>query len=367
MSDIRKIARTFMPFRGTRDEHGNPQLSPPTQRSVIPSNNVYTIQDIVFDGRKYVMPGGGGSWSSGENAQEPSYRAKGTDYKLQEEYLSNLRMYRDQVMLNNFLDHTPMPEVWSVVQEGGTRLYPTFPLAQSHKEKLREKGIYDVFISKIAQIESSQPMGRAAVIAESINKCFMVEAIDKVSGSGETGSAFCIRPNLFLTCAHVIRKYDKTNISDPHSVSKHAQGINIRLIQNGRMYNGEVVAVDLLNDIALIQSDASEDYLELDSDFFLGDDIISIGSPHGYENNVSAGILSAVGKRLYFYEGAPEYLFVDLSVFPGNSGGPVIKASNGKIVGLITLIVSESGTYGLNAALPLEKIVDFCKVNIEGF
>ena len=60
-----KQARTFLPeilAPGTG-------LSPTTDKSVVPTNNVYTIQDVL-DGRKYTLPGGGGDWSSGEDVSK---------------------------------------------------------------------------------------------------------------------------------------------------------------------------------------------------------------------------------------------------------------------------------------------------------
>ena len=63
-----------------------------------------------------------------------------------------------------------------------------------------------------------------------------------------------------------------------------------------------------------------------------------------------------------FYENAPEYIFVDLSVFPGSSGGPIVKESTGEVVGMVTLIITDDETeYGLNAGLPAEYIEQFYK------
>ena len=358
---MKKEARTFLPFSGTRDQSGNPVLSPPTDRSVIPANNVYTLQDIVFDGRKYKIPGMSGAWGAGEDVKPGSYKEKASDYKLKEKYLSDLRKYRDQVMMGSFMSGTPSTERWGVITEGGMKVFDSFALAQLYSEKAKNKGAGQTYISRLAQ---KQEGNRVQIIADSINKCFMVESKDPSSGTIETGSCFCVAPNMFITCAHVVQKYDKNSVSDPH---KFNRSVKVRLIQGGKMYNAKVLAVDLLLDIALIECDVQTDVFEIDNKIYIGDDIISIGSPHGYENNVSIGNLSSLGKRLYFYEGAPDYMFVDLSIFPGNSGGPVIKASNGKVVGLVTLIVSDTGTYGLNAALEPKYIVDFCRKNINGY
>jgi len=52
-------------------------------------------------------------------------------------------------------------------------------------------------------------------------------------------------------------------------------------------------------------------------------------------------------------------MFIDAAVFPGSSGGPVIRVGSGNVVGMITLIVSGGEDYGLNAALPSAYIKEF--------
>ena len=350
-----KIARTFLPFDNHVNEDGHTTLSPPTDKSVLPANNVYTIQDIVFDGRKYSLPGGGGDWSDGEESKPGSYKTKGDDYKQREQYLSDLRSQKDAA-LEHHLTSAPKfnPERWQVIMEGGSITYPSFSLAQQYKEKAKSKGVKQSYIHRIAQKEKVQ------LIAESISKSFLVESVDIARGIEETGSAFCVAPNYFLTCAHVVEKYDKNDIP---SVNNFGKTRKIRLVQGERFYNAEVVAYKLEWDIAILKADIEAEPFAISSSTMVGQDIIAVGSPIGFENNVSEGIIGSVGRDVYSYAGAPEYMFVDASIHPGNSGGAIIDKENGSVIGLVTLIVSQEGLYGLNAALPSNYIEDFLKSN----
>ena len=347
------IARTFMPFDNHVNDKGETCLSPTTDKSVMPFNNVITIQDILLDGKKYVLPGGGGSWSKGEDKETPSYKSKGEDYKYQEQYLEFLRTKKDHRIHDKFVNSNPAPEEkWQVITDGGTITFPSFSLAQQFKEKSKSKGLQKAYIRKLAQSI------KVTVIADSMRKTFAVESTDYNKGSQETGTAFCVAPNYFLTCAHVISKYDKNNIA---SVSNFGQGQKIRLVQEGRFYNAELVHFKLEWDIALLRADVDSEPFIISPSVNVGEDILVIGSPYGYESNVVDGILGSLDRKIYNYKDAPLYMFIDASVHPGNSGGPVIRQDDGTIVGLITLILSQSGFYGLNAALQSQNINKFLK------
>ena len=339
--------RTSMPF-DNRGPHGNPVLSPPTSKSVVPTNNVPTIEDFLGGKTKMsdILPGGGGDWSPGHDT-EKNYREKGDDYKRKE---------RDEQILNDLLrNREKAPESWKVRVDKGTLSFVSFPLAQKY---MREHNISYKYLSRVAQ---SQDNSKASTIADTINKCFLAESIDASAGVKETGSAFCVAPNVFLTCAHVVKKYNKNNLPEKPDISND---IVINLVQNGTRYSAELMAIDFELDLALLKSEVDVVPLQIDTDFQVGEDIIAIGSPHGYENNVSSGTVGSLDRKIYFYEGAPEYMFVDLSIFPGSSGCPIIKESNGQVIGIATLIISEAGGYGLNAALSSKYIEKFMRENL---
>lgn len=337
--------RTTMPF-DNRNNGPDASLSPATQKSVMPFNNVHTIQDVL-DGRKYDSLHGGGNWSSGEDVDK-SFKDTGDSYKRRE---------RDMEIIQRMQDGTERPsQQWRVKVPGGSKTFVSLDTLQRY---IRENKIPFSYISRVAQRVEETGANRVSMVADAVNKCFMVESINTKMGIKETGSAFCVSSNYFVTCAHVIKKYDKNNkeLSDNFS-----EGIFVNLVHQGLRHKAEVIDINLSWDIALLKCDIDAIPFEIDKNILVGDGVITIGSPHGYENNVSDGIIGSIGRDIFSYEDAPKYMFIDLAVFPGNSGGPIIKESNGKVVGMITMVVSEGNSgYGLNAGLPSSYIENFCK------
>jgi S1-C subfamily serine protease len=347
--------RTTMPF-DNKGTDGGTYMSPPTQKSIMPFNNVPTIQDLLDGNRKIgdVYPHAGGSWSPGEDS-EKSYKDEGDDYK---------RAERDQDLLKNmFKPREKTVQSWEVNLPGGKRKFISFELARKYT---REKGLPFTYVRRVAQNlmpEQTEEDQRLNIITDSMDKTFMVQSVAPNSATIETGAAFCVFSNYFITCAHVIKSYNKNLEIGKDYFSKSI----ISLTHNSKKFHAQLIDVDPKLDIALLKSNIGVDPMVIDTNITIGEEIIAIGSPHGYENNVSTGTIGSLDRKVYGYNGAPDYMFVDLSVFPGNSGGPVIRSSNGNIVGMVTLIISSSGGYGLNAALPATHINNFCKKNIENF
>jgi len=350
--------RSTNPF-DNRGIDGMPSISPTTDKSKMPFNNVTTIQDVL-DGRRTIKdtyPGSRGSWAPGEDVST-SYREQGDDYKRRE---------RDFDILRNMFDRIHKePQEWMVKVPGGSKSFVSFNLAQKY---IREKSIPFRYLSrvkggsedviKVAQGEEGlEEVNRVKVISESLHKVFLVDSLNPSKGVKETGSAFCIAPGYFLTCAHVVESYNKSLM--PRNISSFGQNSIIKLVQNERSFPAELIEVSLQYDLAILKADIKIDSFIISDEIQTGEDIIVIGSPHGYENNVSTGTVGGTGRKIYNYEGAPSYTFMDASVVPGSSGGPVIKSSNGQVIGMITLIVSTEGEYGLNAALPSSYIKEFC-------
>ena len=347
--------RSTMPF-DNRGENGLPSISPSTTKGIMPFNNVPTIQDLMRGNIRIqdYNPHSQGDWSPGEDVDK-NYREKGDDYKRRE---------RDAEILSVLLGNQFItPQKWMVKVPGGTKTFMSFELARKYT---REKNLPFSHVQRIAQNKNdslSREQSRIEVIADSINKTFMVQSINISRGVVGTGSAFCVAPTYFITCAHVLNHYNKNeDIGEDYFLQS-----KVNFIQRGEKTEAFVISVDPKLDLALLKCNIDVEPFKIDLEILIGMDIIVIGSPHSYENNVSTGIVGSMGRKIYFYERAPEYMFVDLSVFPGNSGGPVIKLDNGQVIGMVTLIVAEDKGYGLNAALPSSYILRFCEENIRGF
>jgi serine protease Do len=123
-----------------------------------------------------------------------------------------------------------------------------------------------------------------------------------------------------------------------------------------REFNAKVVGADRRTDIALLKIDARNlPALDLSAPPVVkrGEWVIAIGSPFGFENSVSAGVVSGVHRALPGGQMTP-FIQTDVAVNPGNSGGPLLNAA-GQVVGVNSQIYSRSGGYmGLSFAIPAD-------------
>lgn len=342
---INKKARTFMPFEGG--------LSPVTDKSTVPFNNVHTVQDVL-DGKTYKMPGAGGDWGTdwGKDG-EKSYKPDGDQYKFLEEYEARQNYIMDK-MLNGL--PSQVQEVWTVKTKGGKKECDSYEEALRYVNKLKAKGVPVKWMSKIKEAQVSRPN----VIEDSLSKTFMIESIDTMGGTKEAGAAFAISQNKVLTCAHVIKRYNKNNYS-PISTQVLNQQLRIQLYFGGKIHEGIVEKIDWAKDLALVKFNLNFDFFEIDPIINVGDNVVAIGSPHGFENNSSFGRVGSKDRKIYNHAGAPYYFTIDAPIFSGNSGGPVVNEDNGKVIGMVTAVVSMTGDYGLNMSLPSQYIVEFLK------
>ena len=350
---LSKKARTFMPeimYPGTG-------LSPSTQRSVIPTNNVTTIQDVL-EGHQYKLPGMGGAWGDGEDAQS-SYKDDGNDYKRED---------RDLEILKKMSVPVNVPrEEWTVRTEGGSRAFESLQQAQDFKKKLEQAGFKVRWMSRTrtasSNMKTAQDSSRKIDIVNlALEKTYKVVVRRSDSSIESNGAAFCVEDGKFLTCAHVIQKYDK-NANEKINLFQLDQSTTIFLSNGPKKYQARVVAVDEVNDIALLECDVRMAPFGFQTQARIGDDVIAVGSPHGFENNVSFGHITSLNKKIYTHKGAPNYMFIDANVFAGNSGGPIINVTTGMVVGMVTAIAAASGEYGLNAGLPTIYLERFCAAN----
>ena len=154
--------RTTLPF-DNRGPGGQSVLSPSTQKSVLPTNNVTTIQDVL-DGRKSIKdlyPGTRGNWAPGEDV-EKNYKDEGDDYK---------RIERDEHILRDMFDRFEKePQKWKVKVPGGSKSFVSFELAQHY---IRKNNIPFKFVSRVAQ-KSQEETSRISLISDSLNKVFLV-------------------------------------------------------------------------------------------------------------------------------------------------------------------------------------------------
>jgi len=326
-------------------------LSGAGPKSQMPFNNVHTIWDVLT-GKPYKLPGqqgDWGDWSRNEESQPGSYKDSGDLYKRRE---------RDMSILDNLSNYsTESKEVWRLRVEGGFKDFPSLESAQRYRRKMHDKGIFVPWISRVAQKSDKNSQ-----VDSAMTKTFLIESQNFETEIVETGSAFCVGDGYFLTCAHVIKSYNK-NTESGLDFSKYESMVKVLILDDDKKVEAKVVAFDGKLDLALVKADVKADAFEFDTMTTIGEEVFAVGSPHGYENNVTFGHVSSINRTIYFHKGAPLYMFVDLTILPGNSGGPIINKHNGKVVGVVTAIVGEGDSYGLNAGILSSYAVDFLKKN----
>jgi len=133
-----------------------------------------------------------------------------------------------------------------------------------------------------------------------------------------------------------------------------AKTVTVKLTDR-REFTAKVIGADKRTDIALIKIDAKKPLPALDlsspAPVKQGEWVIAIGSPFGFENSVTAGIVSGVHRALPGGQMTP-FIQTDVAVNPGNSGGPLLNAA-GQVVGVNSQIYSRSGGFmGLSFAIP---------------
>jgi serine protease Do len=159
--------------------------------------------------------------------------------------------------------------------------------------------------------------------------------------SQSLGSGFIMTADGFvLTNAHVVEAADEITVK----------------LTDKRELKAKVIGSDRRTDIALLKIEATGlPYLRFGdpNKLRVGEWVIAIGSPFGFENSVTAGIVSAKGRSLPQENFVP-FIQTDVAVNPGNSGGPLFNL-RGEVVGINSAIYSRTGGFmGLSFAIPID-------------
>lgn len=155
------------------------------------------------------------------------------------------------------------------------------------------------------------------------------------------GSGFIISGDGYvLTNAHVVDDADEVTVK----------------LTDKREFKAKVVGVDRPTDVAVLKIEAQglpTVKIGSSENSRVGEWVVAIGAPFGFENSVTAGIVSAKSRSLPD-EGYVPYLQTDVAINPGNSGGPLFNM-NGEVIGINSQIYSRSGGYqGLSFAIPID-------------
>lgn len=155
------------------------------------------------------------------------------------------------------------------------------------------------------------------------------------------GSGFIVsQDGIILTNAHVVRD---------------AKEVTVKLTDR-REFQAKVLGFDAQTDVAVLKIDAKGlpvAPIGSTADLRVGEWVLAIGSPYGFENTVTVGVVSAKGRVLPDERYVP-FIQTDVAVNPGNSGGPLFN-TRGEVIGINSQIYSQTGGYqGLSFAIPID-------------
>ncbi|MCX6372635.1 MAG: trypsin-like peptidase domain-containing protein [Actinobacteria bacterium] len=176
-------------------------------------------------------------------------------------------------------------------------------------------------------------------------------------GSQALGTGFVVdNDGYILTNAHVVQDN-----------GQKASSVTIVFNKGGgktQQVKGEIMGVDTVSDVAVIKVDPSGVDLKPlplgdSSAVQVGEPVVAIGNPLGYNFSITSGIVSAIGRNLREPNGQaiPNGIQTDAAINPGNSGGPLIDNA-GRVIGINTMIASQSGgNQGLGFAVPINTAI----------
>ena len=162
--------------------------------------------------------------------------------------------------------------------------------------------------------------------------------------SGSLGSGAIISPRGYIvTNAHVVQRAERIIVT----------------LADESQHEAELVSADPDADLAIIKIEADRPLtaipLGTSSDLMIGETVIAVGNPFGYQHTVTTGVVSALDRTLepgqgVRYEGLIQ---TDAPINPGNSGGPLLNI-RGELIGINTAI--RAGAQGLGFAIPVDEI-----------
>jgi S1-C subfamily serine protease len=155
---------------------------------------------------------------------------------------------------------------------------------------------------------------------------------------------------------------DRGNIVTNFHVIRGAHRAEVTLA-DGSTWEASLVGTAREKDLAVLQIEAPRSQLHpirigTSFDLRVGQTVLAIGNPFGYDHTLTSGIVSALGREIESTDGVPirDVIQTDAAINPGNSGGPLLDSA-GRLIGVNTAIVSPSGGYaGVGFAIPVDTV-----------
>jgi len=194
----------------------------------------------------------------------------------------------------------------------------------------KNKPLQYIDVSDVIKVEESQIINVADKVSPAVVRISTTQVVQDFFFTYETpglGSGFIISEDgLIVTNNHVIEGAKKITVT----------------LSDGKEYDGFIVGTDPSSDVALLRINAKGlPYLTFSDSSMLkvGQTVIAIGNPYGFDHTVTVGVISALERTLTFEDGTTlvGVIQTDAAINPGNSGGPLLNLS-GEVVGMNTAI-----------------------------
>jgi S1-C subfamily serine protease len=152
---------------------------------------------------------------------------------------------------------------------------------------------------------------------------------------------------------HIVTNYHVIERANSAQVTLYDQSV----------WNAELVGVAPEKDLAVLRIESEGADLPpipvgRSGDLLVGQKVLAIGNPFGFDQTLTTGVISAVGREINSLAGVPirDVIQTDAAINPGNSGGPLLDSS-GRLIGVNTAIYSPSGAYaGIGFAIPVDVV-----------
>ncbi len=214
------------------------------------------------------------------------------------------------------------------------------------------ESVGEVTGSPDANVVNNVPIDESSAVIDAVNKVSPAVVTIQASGTGllggssGTGSGFIYDADgWILTNRHVVQDADSLTV----------------VLNDGRQFPGETYGVDTLTDLAIVKIDATDlPTAPLGSSAHLepGQVAIAIGNPFGYENTVTTGVVSGLGRQITASDAQQtsaetlrNLIQTDAAINPGNSGGPLVNSA-GQVIGVNTAV--NQNAQGVGFAIPID-------------
>ena len=222
----------------------------------------------------------------------------------------------------------------------------------------------DVATSPLADSVSDVRIDESSAVIEAVEKVSPAVVTITRAGGGllgaevGTGTGFIYDPDGWIvTNRHVVRDAEALTVA----------------LNDGREMPAEIIGLDTLTDLAIIKIDATDlptAPIGSSADLESGQLAIAIGNPLGYENTVTTGVVSGLGRQVTASDATQttaetlnNLIQTDAAINPGNSGGPLVNSA-GQVIGVNTAVSTEA--QGLGFAIPIDVATPIMQQALDG-